>query len=107
MVVASWGEYNSYATEEWALIRKYAAENGLTKAAKHYSEVLKGKYQNQLCRLKSEYLRKLNQVIVKEISSISSSVVSITVIETIFVPNLSQKRKAKPYPHSSGSHKWF
>ena len=31
------GQYNSYSKEQHALIGKYAAENGVTNAAKHYT----------------------------------------------------------------------
>ena len=33
------GQYNSYSKEQRAMIGKYAAENGATRAAKHYSAV--------------------------------------------------------------------
>ena len=32
-------KYNSYTPEQWARIRKYATENGATRAAKHYTAV--------------------------------------------------------------------
>ena len=35
------GRYNKYTPEERASIGKYAAENGSTKAARHFSKLLK------------------------------------------------------------------
>ena len=53
------GKYNSYSPEERAAIGKYAAENGATRAAKHFSRTL-GQTVNESTtrRLKGEYLLK-------------------------------------------------
>ena len=53
-------KYASYTPQERALIGKYAAENGPTKAARHFSNVLKKAVPEPTARrLKKEYLRKL------------------------------------------------
>ena len=53
-------KYASYTPQERALIGKYAAENGPTRAARHYSNVLKKNVPEPTARrLKKEYLRKL------------------------------------------------
>ena len=51
------GKYNCYSPEERASIGKYAAENGATRAAKHFSRTL-GQTVNESTarRLKGEYL---------------------------------------------------
>ena len=58
------GKYNSYSKEQRAMIGKYAAENGPTCAAKHYTAVW-GIMINESTarRLKKEYLEKLKEEI--------------------------------------------
>lgn len=52
------GKYNSYTPEERAKIGKYAAENGATRAARYFSELLDRKITESTARrLKSEYLQ--------------------------------------------------
>ena len=52
------GKYNGYSPEERASIGKYAAENGATRAAKHFSRTLGQTVNNESTarRLKGEYL---------------------------------------------------
>ena len=44
------GKYNDYTAKERAQIGKYAAENGPTKAAKHFSQVLSRKVPESTAR---------------------------------------------------------
>ena len=56
------GQYNSYSKEQRALIGKYAAENGATRAARHYTAVWGIKINESTARrLKGEYLKKLKE----------------------------------------------
>ena len=48
--VASRGKYNRYTPEERAAIGRYAAENGPTQAARHFSEKLKMKISEPTAR---------------------------------------------------------
>lgn len=61
------GKYNSYTPEQRAKIGKYAAENGPSRAAKHYTAVW-GIHINESTarRLKTEYLKMLKKEILKE-----------------------------------------
>ena len=61
------GKYNSYTPEQRAKIGKYAAENGPSCAAKHYTAVW-GIHINEstVRRLKMEYLKMLKKEILKE-----------------------------------------
>jgi len=53
-------KYNTYTPEQRAEIGKYAAENGNTSAARHFSKVLDFKVSESIARrLKSKYLRAL------------------------------------------------
>lgn len=58
------GKYNSYTPQQRAKIGKYAAENGPTKATKHFTAIW-GIHVNESTarRLKSEYLGKLKEVV--------------------------------------------
>ena len=49
-----------YSAEERAMIGKYAAENGATKACRHYSKTLITIPETTARRLKSQYLAMLN-----------------------------------------------
>ena len=52
--------YNGYSATERAKIGKYAAENGPTRASRHFSEVLEKKVPESTARrLKAEYLTAL------------------------------------------------
>ena len=58
------GKYNSYSKEQRAMIGKYAAENGPTCAAKHYSAVWGIPINESTARrLKEKYLDKLKQAV--------------------------------------------
>ena len=58
------GKYNSYTPEQRARIGKYAAENGATRAAKHFTAAWGISINESTARrLKSEYLMKLKQEI--------------------------------------------
>ena len=77
--LASRGKYNRYKPEERAAIGRYAAENGPTRAARHFSEKLKMKISEPTARkFKEEYLKKL-QEITKQPCSSGSSTTSIPV----------------------------
>ena len=55
-------EYNDYTSEQRAMIGKYAAENGATRASRYYSKVLaKNVPESTARRLKSEYLAALKE----------------------------------------------
>ena len=58
------GTYNSYTPQKRAKIGKYAAENGPMRAAKHFTATW-GIHVNESTarRLKSEYLKKLKEVV--------------------------------------------
>ena len=58
------GKYNSYTPQQRDKIGKYAAENGPTRAAKHFTATW-GIHVNESTarRLKSEYLKKLKEVV--------------------------------------------
>ena len=56
------GKYNCYTPEERAKIGKYAAENGATRAARYFSELLDRKITESTARrFKSEYLQAIAQ----------------------------------------------
>ena len=58
------GQYNSYSKEQCAMIGKYAAENGPTRAAKHYTAVWGIQINESTARrLKEKYLEKLKEMI--------------------------------------------
>jgi len=61
------GQYNSYSKEQCAMIRKYAAENGATKAAKHYTAA-RGIEINESTarRFKEKYLHKLKDEVLEQ-----------------------------------------
>lgn len=57
------GRYNSYTPEERAVIGKYAAENGPTRAARHYTKTFGHDINESTARkLRSEYLNELKVV---------------------------------------------
>ena len=57
------GKYSDYSPKERAQIGRYAAENGLTKAAKHFMEQLNRNVPVSTAkRLNSEYLKKLGEI---------------------------------------------
>ena len=59
---ASRGKYATYTEFERARIGKYAAENGTTRACKHFSEVSKKNVpETTVRRLKCEYISQLNE----------------------------------------------
>ena len=54
------GKYNDYTPEQRAQIGKYAAKNGPTRAAKHFSKLMSRNIPKPTARrLKTEYLSKL------------------------------------------------
>ena len=56
-------KYNEYTREQRAEIGRYAAENGSTRAAKHFFHVLNTNVPELTARrLKREYLKKLQDV---------------------------------------------
>ena len=56
------GKYAIYTTVERARIGKYAAENGTTRACKHFSQLWKRDVPEATVRhLKNEYLKQLSQ----------------------------------------------
>ena len=92
--VASRGKYNRYTPEERAAIGRYAAENGPTRATRHFSEKLKMKISEPTARkFKEEYLKKLQEitVIAKQPCSSGSSTTSIPV-EVKVLPTKTQSR---------------
>ena len=57
------GKYTDYMPQERAWIGKYAAENGPTKAAKHFSQVLNREVPETTARrLKAEYLQRATEL---------------------------------------------
>ena len=55
--------YNKYTPDQRAMIGRYAAENGPTRAANHFTKILKMKIPKPTVRrLKKEYLVRLNEV---------------------------------------------
>ena len=57
------GSYNHYTAEERASIGKYASENGPTKAARHFTKVLRRNINESTARkLRTEYLKELKLV---------------------------------------------
>ena len=55
--------YNKYTPEQRAVIGQYAAENGPTRVANHFTKILKMKVPKPMARrLKKEYLAKLSEV---------------------------------------------
>ena len=77
------GKYNCYSPEERASIGKYAAENGATRAAKHFSCTL-GQTVNESTarRLKGEYLLKV-QVMVAANSKKGASDNTVPVVKSL------------------------
>ena len=56
--------YNDYTPEERASIGKYAAENGIVSAVRHFSRVgSKRVPESTARRLKTEYLRKMKELV--------------------------------------------
>lgn len=61
------GQYNLYSKEQRAMIGKYAAENGPTHVAKHYTAVWGIKINESTARrLKGKYLEKLKEEILEQ-----------------------------------------
>jgi len=61
------GQYNSYSKEQHALIGKYAAENGATKAAKHYTAAWGIEINESTARrFKEKYLNKLKDEVLEQ-----------------------------------------
>ena len=86
---------NSYTSEQQAKIGKYAAENGATCAAKHYTAVWGVSIDESTARrLKSEYLKKLEQ----DIPSEKTSMVKILLPprEPIVIKTLETKDRGRP-----------
>ena len=87
---------NSYTSEQWAKIGKYAAENSATCAAKHYTAVWGVSIDESIAarRLKSEYLKKLEQ----DIRSKKTSMVKILLPprEPIVIKTLETKDRGRP-----------
>jgi len=60
------GKYNRYSPQQRAAIGKYAAENGPTQAARHFSDKLKMNILEPMAKkFKEEYLKKLNELILE------------------------------------------
>ncbi len=57
------GKYNDYSSEERMQIGKYAAENGPTKAATHFSQLFERRVlESTMRRLKCEYLQNFRAI---------------------------------------------
>jgi len=83
---ASRGKYNSYTSAQRAEIGKYAAKNGATSAAKHFSSKWNVSINESTARrLKTEYVEKL-----KEASKSSKSG------ECVTIDSLATKQKGRP-----------
>ena len=55
--------YNGYSAEEHAQIGKYAAENGPTRASKHFSKILKKKVpESSVRQFREEYFKKTKEL---------------------------------------------
>ena len=66
--------YNKYTPDQKAMIGQYAAENGPTRAANHFTKILNMKVPEPTARrLKKEYLVRLNEVYTKQKQSLSTS----------------------------------
>ena len=78
--------YNKYTPDQRAMIGWYAAENGPTRAANHFTKILKMKVPEPTARrLKKEYLIRLNKVYTEQKQSLSTS-----------ADNLESSQKIKP-----------
>ena len=78
------GKYNSYTPQQRAKIGKYAAENGPTRAAKHFTATWGIQINESTARrFKSEYLNKLDEAIksAKGEGSTSNTVVAVDKLE--------------------------
>ena len=66
--------YNKYTPDQRAMIGWYATENGPTRAANHFTKILKMKVPEPTARrLKKEYLVRLNEVYTEHKQSLSTS----------------------------------
>ena len=83
------GQYNSYSKEQRARIAKYAAENGTTCAAKHYSAVWGIPiYESTARRLESQYLEKLREEPYEQCKKLAESQEASTSGESIVITEL-------------------
>ena len=94
----SHGKYNSYSKEQRAVIGKYAAENGPTNAAKHYTAVWGMKINESTARrLKKEYLEKLKEEISENRKKqADASDTEEHKDEPIVISELETKRRGRP-----------
>ena len=84
------GKYNSYTPEQRAKIGKYAAENGPTNAAKHFTSRWGININESTARrLKSEYLEKLKE-------AVSEAAKSEVAEKSVTVDALETKQKGRP-----------
>ena len=92
------GKYNSYSKEQRAMIGKYAAENGPTSAAKHYTAVWGIKINKSTARrLKKEYLEKLKEEISENRrKQADASDTEEHKDEPIVISELETKRRGRP-----------
>ena len=81
--------YNDYTPEERASIGKYAAENGIASAVRHFSRVGSKKVPKSTARrLKNEYLRKMKELVrsyIHSSPSYSRSLITATVANYMFM----------------------
>ena len=93
MEKVSRGKYNSYTPQQRAKIGKYAAENGPTRAVKHFTATW-GIHINESTarRLKSEYLKKLKEVV----SEVKSAGGEESKPKETAINSLEIKRKGRP-----------
>ena len=90
-------EYNFYSKERRAMIGKYAAENGATRAAKHYSAVWGISINESTARrLKSQYLEKLREEAMEQHKKLAESQEASTSGEPIIITELETKPRGRP-----------
>ena len=79
--------YNDYSPEQRAMIGKYAAENGATKASRHFSKVLaKNVPESTARRLRSQYLAALSLKV--QAASATDSQVTVPAVLCLAKKNL-------------------
>ena len=82
------GKYNGYKPEQRAQIGKYTAENGPTRAAKHFSKLMSKNIPEPTAkRLKTEYLSKLRAL--QEVQDVNDET-------PLTVKNLPTKEQGRP-----------
>ena len=85
------GKYNHYTAEERAMIGRYAAENGPTRASKHFSKLLRKNISEPTARrFKNEYLLKLKELL-KEKPKEKPSMTNGTAVNPVEIKSLPSK----------------